>query len=32
MADLHKKPVDQLPGFELEMKRRLWCIVDSWDW
>ncbi|KAL6917270.1 hypothetical protein FSST1_008765 [Fusarium sambucinum] len=32
MINLHKKPVDQLPGFELEMKRRLWCIVDSWDW
>ncbi|KAM0553163.1 hypothetical protein ACHAPJ_007450 [Fusarium lateritium] len=32
MINLHKKPVGQLPGFELEMKRRLWCIVDSWDW
>ncbi|KAF5545707.1 transcriptional regulatory [Fusarium mexicanum] len=32
MIDLHKKPEGQLPGFELEMKRRLWCIVDSWDW
>ncbi|CAG7563671.1 unnamed protein product [Fusarium equiseti] len=32
MINLHKKPVDKLPGFELEMKRRLWCIVDSWDW
>ncbi|KAG5657877.1 hypothetical protein KAF25_007910 [Fusarium avenaceum] len=32
MIDLHKKPSGQLPGFELEMKRRLWCIVDSWDW
>ncbi|KAF9775365.1 hypothetical protein IL306_006541 [Fusarium sp. DS 682] len=32
MINLHKKPEGQLPGFELEMKRRLWCIVDSWDW
>ncbi|KAF4457671.1 putative transcriptional regulatory protein C3C7.04 [Fusarium austroafricanum] len=32
MINLHKMPEGQLPGFELEMKRRLWCIVDSWDW
>ncbi|KAF4338975.1 transcriptional regulatory [Fusarium beomiforme] len=32
LINLHKKPEGQLPGFELEMKRRLWCIVDSWDW
>jgi hypothetical protein len=29
----HKEPV---PGtvseFDLEMRRRLWCILDTWDW
>ncbi|KAL6872759.1 hypothetical protein J3F83DRAFT_771998 [Trichoderma novae-zelandiae] len=21
-----------LPNFEVEMRRRAWCVIDSWDW
>ncbi|KAL7932885.1 hypothetical protein V8C35DRAFT_65703 [Trichoderma chlorosporum] len=21
-----------VPNFELEMRRRAWCVIDSWDW
>ncbi|KAL6903958.1 hypothetical protein GGI43DRAFT_381659 [Trichoderma evansii] len=23
---------EHLPSFEREMRRRAWCIIDSWDW
>lgn len=23
---------EHLPNFEREMRRRAWCIIDSWDW
>ncbi|KAL7807269.1 hypothetical protein V8C26DRAFT_423898 [Trichoderma gracile] len=27
-----EKGADILPNFELEMRRRSWCVIDSWDW
>ncbi|KAI5458965.1 hypothetical protein BGZ63DRAFT_426279 [Mariannaea sp. PMI_226] len=30
--DLHKESTKRISEFEREMRRRLWCIVDSWDW
>ncbi|KAH6662662.1 hypothetical protein F5X68DRAFT_266147 [Plectosphaerella plurivora] len=32
MLGLHKESTAQLSEFEREMRRRLWCIVDAWDW
>ena len=30
---MHKEsPDDPVPQFELEMRRRVWCVLDTWDW
>ncbi|KAH7149905.1 fungal-specific transcription factor domain-containing protein [Dactylonectria estremocensis] len=29
---LHEEPKGHISDFNREMRRRLWCIVDSWDW
>ncbi|KAL7942708.1 hypothetical protein V8C42DRAFT_360082 [Trichoderma barbatum] len=27
-----EQDVRGVPNFELEMRRRAWCVIDSWDW
>ncbi|CAM1504232.1 Fc.00g018230.m01.CDS01 [Cosmosporella sp. VM-42] len=30
---MHKEsPDDPVPEFELEIRRRIWCVLDTWDW
>ncbi|RBQ99247.1 hypothetical protein VDGD_20094 [Verticillium dahliae] len=29
--DLHREATG-IPDFEREMRRRLWCLLDAWDW
>lgn len=32
-AEIHQDNVDQnLTEFEREMRRRVWCLLDTWDW
>ncbi|KAK7742289.1 hypothetical protein SLS53_004432 [Cytospora paraplurivora] len=30
-TDMHK-PMEGLPNFERELRKRLWCILWTWDW
>lgn len=32
MLGLHKESTARISDFDREMRRRLWCIVDAWDW
>ncbi|QYT01954.1 Zn(2)-C6 fungal-type domain-containing protein [Trichoderma simmonsii] len=27
-----ERDVNDVPNFELEIRRRAWCVIDSWDW
>lgn len=27
-----KEAAESLPEFEREMRRRVWCVIDCWDW
>lgn len=30
---MHKESTDDpIPDFELEIRRRVWCVMDTWDW
>lgn len=29
--DMHK-PTEGLPNFERELRKRMWCILWTWDW
>lgn len=30
---IHKESDDNpIPEFELEIRRRVWCVLDTWDW
>lgn len=31
MADMHR-PAEGLPDFERELRKRMWCILWTWDW
>ncbi|KAL6811523.1 hypothetical protein J3E69DRAFT_360028 [Trichoderma sp. SZMC 28015] len=27
-----ERDTNDIPNFELEIRRRAWCVIDSWDW
>ncbi|KAM6485732.1 hypothetical protein HDV62DRAFT_403122 [Trichoderma sp. SZMC 28011] len=27
-----ERDINDVPNFELEIRRRAWCVIDSWDW
>lgn len=32
LAIHQESKADPVPEFELEIRRRVWCVMDTWDW